>query len=157
MNNRLLLGEPRTFLGVRTSWSALVLQSREYKCGQGSTRWRLLLNVTFPLRKDIIICIVICCFGVTHWLYEKLIYASCNDWRGGCKGGTNTAKLHRYTYRHWNYPKISKYHKPLGFVKQSAIPQIKIKISAKTHQKLSKTTSPPTLMSPSSSLILFFL
>ena len=52
-------------------------------------------------------------------------------------------------------PKSSKYCKPLGFCK-TAIPQLKIKISAKPHQKLSKTASPQTLM-PSSLKVPVFL
>ena len=52
-------------------------------------------------------------------------------------------------------PKSSKYCKPLGFCK-TAIPQLKIKISAKPHKKLSKTASPQTLM-PSSLKVPVFL
>ena len=52
-------------------------------------------------------------------------------------------------------PKSSKYCKPLGFCK-TAIPQLKIKISAKPHQKLSKTASTQTLM-PSSLKVPVFL
>ena len=45
----------------------------------------------------------------------------------------------------WNYPKISKYHKPLGFVKLQYGNLIKINIPRKPHQKLSNTASPQTL------------
>ena len=78
----------------------------------------------------------------------------------GRKGGMNTAKPHRNKYKHrteqhnWNYPKISKCCKLLGFVKLQYCNLIKIKIPTKPHQKSSKTASPQTLTPPAPKKVL---
>ena len=56
-------------------------------------------------------------------------------------------------------PKSSKYCKPLGFCK-TAIPQLKIKISAKPHHKIEQnriTTNPYALLLKSSCVLVCFL
>ena len=74
-----------------------------------------------------------------------MLFAGWEVRMGELKGGTNTAKPHRMTWKTANCIEINQ--KFLNTTNR-LVQQLKIKTSTKPHQKLSKTASLQTLMPP---------